>query len=133
LSIFYNYQRNFTERSTYSMGSSLSDIMSGSAFVSRYSKFQDVAFKIQFPIMEKLRGEFQIAYDIDNHMLGNSMIRIIRTFHCWELALEYGLRQNNNDEDSKVNKQTVGIMLYLTAAPSSKITARQSTGGSGSN
>jgi hypothetical protein len=62
------------------------------------------------------------------------MIRIIRTFHCWELSLEYGLRQNNNDSDEKINKQTFGMMLYLTAAPSSKITARQSMGGgSGSN
>jgi lipopolysaccharide assembly outer membrane protein LptD (OstA) len=134
VSLIYNYQKNFTERSTYSMGSSLTDIMSGSAFISNYSKFQDVAFKLQFPIMDKLRGEFQIAYDVDNHMLGNSMIRIIRTFHCWELSLEYGLRQNNDDNGDKVNKQTFGMMFTLTAAPSAKITARQSMGGgSGTN
>ncbi|MFZ2655530.1 MAG: putative LPS assembly protein LptD [Victivallales bacterium] len=133
-SLGYNYQDKYTQRSTYSMGSSLADINSGSAFIANYAKFQSIRGKLEFPIMPKMRGEVEISYDIDNHMIQDSMLRIIRTFHCWELALEYGIRQNNNDSDSKETKNTVGIMLYLTAAPSAKIMARQSASpGGGSN
>jgi len=128
VSLGYNYQRNYTQRSTYSMGSSLADINSGTAFISRYSKFQNAMMKLQFPIIEKTRGEFEITYDIDNHIINSSMIKLIRTFHCWELALEYGVRQDRNDDDDKRLKQTVGIMFYLTAAPAGKIQARQSSG-----
>jgi len=115
------------------MGSSLADINSGSAFISSYSKFQSISGKLQFPVMPKTRGEFEAIYDIDNHMVINSMIRLIRTFHCWELALEYGIRQNNNTngDGKKDTKNTVGIMFYLTAAPSAKVMARQSTAAGG--
>jgi len=127
----YNYQRNFTERSIYSMGSSLTDIMSGTSFIRKYSKFQDIEFKLQFPICDKTRGEIEISYDLDDKMVRDSMLRLIRTFHCWELALEYGFKQDKNDNKKKENKQTFGIMFYLTAAPQAKITAKQSRGGDG--
>ncbi len=131
VSLNYNYQRNFDQRSVYSMGSSLTDIMSGTSFLRSYSKFQDIDFKLSFPICDKMRGEFDISYDIDDHMVRDSMLRIIRNFHCVELALEYGFRQDKNDDKNKKLKQTFGFMLYLTAAPQAKITARQSVGGSG--
>ncbi len=127
----YNYQSEYDQRSIYSMGSSLTDITSGSSFIRRFYKYQTVQFGLEFPIRESTRGEFEVDYDLEEKMISESKIKLIQNLHCWEVALEYGLKQRNSSTGNKENQHKVMIMFYLTAAPGVKIQAKQnrSTGG----
>ncbi len=131
--IRYNYQANYMQRGTYSMGSSLADIDSSSAFARQVNKNQEVSFGLDFPITEKTRGEFEVAYNVRDHNIEQGRIRLIRNLHCWEVALEYAVRQRQDDMGKKYFQNNVMFMLYLTAQPSVKIQARQSFGGQGGN
>ncbi len=127
----YTYTNEYEQRSVYSMGSSLTDITSGSSFLRRYGKNHDVSFGLEFPIRETTRGVFEVSYNFEENLINDSKIKIIQNLHCWEMALEYGLKQRESSTGDKENKHNIMIMFYLTAAPGVKIQARQSrtTGG----
>lgn len=126
----YYYQNEYTERSTYSMGSSLTDITSGSAFERHYSKNQSIYGGIEFPIIdEKTRGEGKINYNLEASMLDEGSVGIVRTFHCWELGFEYRLRQRNDDIGDNMWEHMFMFTLSLTAVPSFKVSAKQGVGG----
>ncbi len=127
----YIFQNDYTQRVPYSMGSSLSEINSGSAFARSYGRSQQIRGGLRFPINEKTRGEFALGYDFEDQAVIDSRIRLIRTLHCWEAAIEYGLRQRRNDNGDRENNHTVMFTMSLTDLPSVKIQARQNrtTGG----
>jgi len=129
----YNYTSEYDQRSVYSMGSSLTEITSGSSFLRRFGKGQNVSFGLEFPIRETTRGEFEVAYDMEAEMITDSKIKLIQNLHCWEVALEYGLEQRNSSTGDKENKHNIMIMFYLTAAPGVKIQAKQSRSTGGEN
>jgi len=126
----YYYQNEYTERAAYSMGSSLTDITSGSAFERHYYKNQTISGGIEFPIIdEKTRGKAKINYNLEASMLDEATIGIVRTFHCWELGIEYRARQRNDDIGDGIWEHTFMFTLSLTAVPSFKISAKQGLGG----
>jgi hypothetical protein len=127
----YNYQDEYDQRSVYSMGSSLTDITSGSSFLRRFSKNQNVTFGLDFPIRESTRGEFEVSYNVTNSMLDESRVKLVQNLHCWEVALEYKMKERDSSMGDKERKHNVMLMLYLTAAPGIKIQAKQgrTTGG----
>lgn len=127
----YIFQNDLVQRNPYSMGSSLSEINSGQAFSRPYSRQQQVRGGIKFPINEKTRGEMEMSYDFEEKGIINSRIRLVRTLHCWEAAIEYGLRQRRDDNGQDENKHNVMFTMTLTDLPMVKIQARQerTTGG----
>lgn len=125
----YNYQDNYEQRGAYSMGSSLTDITSGTDFSRRFSKNHEVTFGLEFPINKKTRGEISTTYSITNSAFEEARVKLIRNLHCWEVALEYALRQRKTRSGKDSNQHNFMFMLYLTAAPSVKIEAKQGFGG----
>ncbi len=125
----HNYQDNYEQRGAYSMGSSLTDITSGTDFSRKFTKNHEVTFGIEFPINKKTRGEFFTTYNIYYGAFEEARIKLIRKLHCWEAAIEYALRQRKTDMGEASNQHNFMFMLYLTAAPSVKIEARQAMGG----
>lgn len=127
----YTFTNDYDQRSVYSMGSSLTDITSGNSFLRRYGKNQDISFGLEFPIRESTRGVFEVSYNFESKLINDSRIKLIQNLHCWEMALEYRLKQRNSSTGDKENQHNVMLMFYLTAAPGVKIQARQSrtTGG----
>lgn len=125
----YNYQANYEQRDAYSMGSSLTDITAGTNFQRRFTELQEVSGGIEFPIMDKTRVELSTTYNIYYSAFEEAKVKLIRSLHCWELALEYALRQRNDSMGNSMNQNNFMFSLYLTAAPGVKIEARQSMGG----
>jgi lipopolysaccharide assembly outer membrane protein LptD (OstA) len=129
----YHYQRDYDQRSAYSMGSTLMDMDAGTAFSRHYNKYQTVGLGIEFPIFSKTRGELEFRYDIEGSRINEARAKIVRQLHCWEAGLEYRVRERNDDTGDKEWKQTVMFTLSLTALPSVKIQAKAglATGGGG--
>jgi hypothetical protein len=125
VSTIYNYQADYDQRSVYSMGSGLTDITSGSSFLRRFSKTQNVSFNLDFPIRESTRGEFGVIYNLNDKILDGGRLKLVQNLHCWEVALEYTLKQRRISTGDKENQHNIMFMLYLTASPSIKIQAKQ--------
>lgn len=129
----YYYQNEYQQRSVYSMGSSLTDITSGSSFSRYFGESQSIYGGINFPIFSKTRCEVAAYYDIYNNQFTEGRVKLVRQLHCWEVGLEYRARQRNDDMGDNTWEQSLMISLALTALPSVKINARQSAGGNGPN
>ncbi len=127
----YNFQNNYEQRGAYSMGSSLTDITSGTDFSRKFTKNEEATFGLEFPINKKTRGEFFTTYNIRDKAFEEARIKLIRTLHCWEVAIEYALRQRLTSSGERSNQNNFMFMMYLTAAPSGKLQMRQSMGGEG--
>jgi hypothetical protein len=130
----YNYHDAYKENSVYSMGSTLTDIMSGSGFIRNYGgRYQSVKFGAQFPIPidDKTKGTFELQYDIDKGYMRNMKAGLKRSFHCWEMAVEYEREIERDWDQSKIFKSSIMLAFYLKAIPALglKQSQKQSAGG----
>ena len=107
------------------MGSTLTDIVAGSAFQRSYNKNQNIFGGIGFPIVnDKTHAELAIYYDLNRNNLTEGRARVVRRFHCWEVGLEYRLRERNDDMGEEEWDHSLMFTLSLTDLPSVKIQAR---------
>lgn len=130
----YIYQDAYKQRSTYSMGSTLSEIDSTSGFLRNYTgRNQTTNFGTDFPIPidEKTFGGFSVLYDFEEGYIREIQAKVKRKLHCWEAAIEAAQSVDRDYYLSKRTKNSIMLAFYLTAAPSVKIKQRQSMGGSG--
>jgi lipopolysaccharide assembly outer membrane protein LptD (OstA) len=121
----YFYQNDYTQRSVYSMGSSLTDITSGSSFTRSYGKRQSIFGGLEFPIIDdKTRGTVSMYYDLDDNMINEARVGVIRKFHCWEAGVEWRVKERNDDVGEREWENTFMFTLSLTDLPSVKIAAK---------
>jgi len=124
----FNYQNAYRTQSVYSMGSSLSDIESGSAFNKLYlANTQQISFGMSIPLTPDRRtfGQYQIFYDVYAGFSPSQRFSIIRKFHCWEVAAEIDIStQNESNDDGSSSKQTE-TSFYITAYLTGLITPLQ--------
>lgn len=126
----YYYQNTYTQRAAYSMGSSITDITSGTAFERSYSRNHSIFGGLEFPIIDdKTKGMGQINYNFEQAMLDEAKIGITRSLHCWEVGFEYRIRQRNDDIGDMMWEHAFMFTLGLTAYPSFKVSAKQEVGG----
>lgn len=128
----YSYRDAYKQRSIYSMGSSLSDITSGSSFIHSYAgRSQVVTGGMEFPIPidDKTRGDFSFSYDFEAGYMIEKKFRLIRNLHCWEAAVEFSQKYRRNHWGEKDHKNSVVFMLYLTEIPGAKISIDRRIGG----
>lgn len=112
----YDYQNRYRTQSVYSMGSSLSDIESGSAFNKLYlSQVQQVVFGMSIPLTPDRRtlGQYQIFYDFNAGFITNQRFAVVRKFHCWEIAAEFNIETENNDSEKETD-YSFYVTAYLT-------------------
>ncbi|MGE4564056.1 MAG: hypothetical protein AB7F32_04230 [Victivallaceae bacterium] len=123
----YNYQNAYRTQSVYSMGSSLSDIESGSAFNKLYlANTQQVSFGMSIPLTPDRRtfGQYQIYYDFYAGFAPSQRFSVIRKFHCWEVAAEIDI-STANKSDNGTSKKQVDTSFYVTAYLTGLITPLQ--------
>ena len=109
----YVYRDNYSIRNAYSMGSTLSDIESGSAFDRYYfGRTQQLSFGIGIPVTpdRRTRATYQIMYDFEAGFIRSQRIGITHQFHCWEFAVI--LAQSTDYEDRKKDHD---YSLYVSA------------------
>jgi hypothetical protein len=117
----YNYQNPYQTFPAYSMGSTLSDTDSGSAFETFHtSQIQQLVFGFSFPITpdRRTRGAYKIAYDFNAGFAPNQSFSVIRSFHCWELAAEVVIYTSNDATDGKERDIAFMVTAYLTGLTS---------------
>lgn len=129
----FNFQNNYYQRTMYSMGSSLTQIISGAEFSNQYFRYQEVRGGIEFPIPidDRTFGAFEVAYDLETALLRDARFRLTRNFHCWDVSLEAGRRLRRNYWGTTYAANEIMLSIGLTALPAAKISLRQGSNNSG--
>lgn len=116
-SLRYEYQNNYRTQSVYSMGSSLSVIEGGSAFDKYYiGRTQTLTFGMAIPLTpdRKTKGRYSVSYDFEAGYVTSQRFGIVRTLHCWEVALEYQISNGYDSDGDKSSDHSFMITAYLT-------------------
>ena len=120
----YTYSDAFLQRSAYSMGTQFPTITATSMLVTPTSRSQVVGGGLEFPLLidKDMHGYTRCTYDIDQNLIRNACIGIVKKFHCWYVAAECGTGQSwqrhRNGEYSQRLKNYLGVTVGLTAMPS---------------
>lgn len=114
----YNMNDAYNQRSLYSMGSSLTDILSGTSFPNRYFRYQEarVGFEMPLPYLnDPTRFGIEAAYDFEAAYWRDLRFKLGRTFHCWDVALE--LRRSNDRTASgrRSEDDSIGVSVGISA------------------
>jgi len=115
----YNYQDAYKPQSTYSMGSTLTQINSTSAFEQWYDRSQVINGGLDFPILDdhKTTGGIFAAYDVDGAVMNNVGFKLMRKLHCWYVAAEVGQGTTRKENYEKKQNYYVSFNVGLTAMP----------------
>lgn len=96
----YNYARPYEMRSSYSMGSTLTQINTASYF-EQYNDETDEDFylRINMPLTPDNRtfGSFLFTYDVPAGSIDEVSFAVLRKFHCWQLIATVGLDREYED------------------------------------
>lgn len=115
LNFAYQYQNPYKVRSTYSMGTTLTDIESGRAFNQFYTdNTQELTFGLRFPITPDRRtfATYKMEYDFVDGFAPTHRFGIVRQFHCFEVAAEYAY-ETEYDDNKKVHDNNFSITARL--------------------
>ena len=98
----YLYQRPYTTRSTYSMGSTLHQFDAGGYFDKYFDDHDEyVTFGVSMPLTadKRLKGAIRCSYDIYDGSYSSVDLMLVKTFHCWELMGTLSFNRDSDDED----------------------------------
>jgi lipopolysaccharide assembly outer membrane protein LptD (OstA) len=112
-SLAYVYRDAYYPRSTYSMGSTLTDLTGEHGYLVRdYDATQTAVGEVWFPISEKWSGRIRLEYDLEQAELARQVYEVIRDMHCWMGSLAF------SDDNGDLR---VMLLLYLKAYPNVSI------------
>lgn len=100
LTFAYDYKRPYGTRSAYSMGSTLTQIDAGRIFDKYYTEYsQELTFGIQLPLTPDKRtwGSYSITYDLYMGYVDSQSFKILRKFHCFDVAFECMLERDDGE------------------------------------
>ena len=103
MSLSYTYNRPYSSRSAYSMGSTLTQIQSGGYFDRYYdSRDESFSFSISAPLTPDRRtfAAAQVSYDVQDGGISNMSFILIRRFHCVELIATLAFEEADKKEHS---------------------------------
>ena len=128
----YVYQDNYWKRTTYSMGSTLSNMDGGTFFSKQYSRSQEAMLGYEMPTFfdDKTFIAAEVRYDFEQAYMRDKMIKIKRKMHCWEAAIEVGQSTKRDYMYDRVHSNRIIFSIYLTASPAIGIeTGKGKSGG----
>ncbi len=109
----YDYKNIYRTRSTYSMGSSLLDLESGSAF-DKYNLKQEqtITLGVRAPLTPDRRtfGAYSMTYDVYAGFVTDHTFALVRQLHCWEVAAEVQVETEYDDGEKETD-----VSFYVTA------------------
>ena len=120
----YEYTRRYWRRSVYSMGSMLDATNATSTSLKVLENpTQSVTLGIGFPtyIDKRLKGEFYMEYDINQALMEDIGVALVRDFHCFQAGVNFGLETDRDADGSKDSSFYVSGFVALTAMPSAKL------------
>ena len=112
----YVYNRPYTSRSAYSMGSTLTQIESGGYFDRYYDKHnEELYFGISAPLTPDRRtfGTVACSYDFYEGHFETVNFSIMRRFHCVELVAILGFDRDDKDWDTSFSMQARLLALEM--------------------
>ncbi|MBO4344342.1 MAG: LPS assembly protein LptD [Victivallales bacterium] len=113
LSIRYIYRNEHISRSTYSLGSSLTDIAGESGYLKKRFESADVIVgDVEIPINSITTLAISAEYDFEKSRLSEHKYQIRRRLHCWDMAFGFGW--DNSDFEMM-------LMFQLVAFPKIKL------------
>jgi hypothetical protein len=121
--VSYMYSDAFLQRSAYSMGTQFPTITASSMLVSPTNRSQTISGGLEFPVFfdKDLHGYTRCSYDIDQNLVTNASLGLVKKFHCWYVAAECGTGQSwhrhQNGNYSQKLKNYLAISVGLTAMP----------------
>lgn len=121
--ISYYYQDAYRQRSAYSMGSTLSDIESGSAFERYYgSRAQQIRWGIDtlLPFDRNTKIGYEIFYDVEAGFMREQRVSISRIFHCFQVAVVGAQEIQRGNDNGKETNNSLMVTLTLTSLPGVK-------------
>lgn len=116
VNISYDYNDPYHSRPAYSMGSTFFEVDGGSTFDRYYTnRTQQLNFGITMPLWpdHSFRGGFELAYDFELGYIKTARVRLVKTLHCWDLALEASQERKRNGDGDKEVDYSFSVMLYL--------------------
>ena len=116
VNVSYTYNDEYRSRPAYSMGSTFFEVDGGTTFDRYYTnRTQQLHFGITMPLSldHSLRGAFDVSYDFELGYIKSARVRLVKTLHCWDLALEAGQERKRNSDGDKEVDYSVSVMLYL--------------------
>lgn len=115
VSLTYDYKDGYIGRAAYSMGSTLSEIDSGSAFDQFYllDRTQTITFGLTAPLTPDRRtfGAYSISYDIEDGGFSRQALGISRLFHCVKLSALVEFERERDDGEIKYD---TSFAVYAT-------------------
>jgi len=124
----YNYIDAYRENPAYSMGSTYTEIESSSYFLQNYNtRQQTISLGMEYPIPidDKTRGKWEVYYDFEMGYVREARMSIIRTFHCWEAAVEVSSETQRGSDAQKITKNAIMLAFYLKAIPGLGVNQKQ--------
>jgi hypothetical protein len=101
MSLSYTYNRPYSSRSAYSMGSTLTQVQSGGYFDRYYdSRDESFSFSVSAPLTPDRRtfAAAQISYDVQDGGISDMSFILTRRFHCVELIATLAFEEADKKE-----------------------------------
>jgi len=119
----YVYQDAYSQRSIYSMASTLSDIDAGTAFRRSYDRSQTIrlGFETLLPFSKHTKIGHEIYYDVEAGYMREQRAKISHTFHCWEVALVGAREQERGSDGTREVNHSFMVTVTLTKIPGLKM------------
>ncbi|MBE6367197.1 MAG: LPS-assembly protein LptD [Lentisphaerae bacterium] len=115
--ISYDYKDGYIGRAAYSMGSTLTEIDSGSAFDQYYvtDRTQTLSFGVSAPLTPDRRtfGAYSIAYDFEEGAFTKHSFALSRLFHCIKVSAMVEIERERNDENEAEVETSFAIYATL--------------------
>ncbi len=116
ISLSYLYHDAYATRSTYSMGSTLTDLESGTAFDKYYwDRSQQLRTGITVPLWtdRTFFGSYDIFYDFEMGMIREQRVRLMKVLHCWTVAAEFAQDVSYDSDGDKDYDYSFFVTAYL--------------------
>ena len=124
----YSYSRRYWRRSVYSMGSMLETANATSTSLNVLERPTQTAYlAVGFPtyIDKRLRGEVYMVYDVNQALMEDLGVRLVRDFHCFNVGVNCGVETERDSNGKKDTSFYISGYVGMTAMPSMQLGTKE--------
>ena len=128
--VSYTYNRPYTTRTAYSMGTTLSQIESGGYFDRYYDEHNELfTFGVSMPLTPDRRtfGAFTCSYDFQDGCFTNLGFSLVRRFHCVEVMALLGIERDEGHWETSFSMQARLLALEVPLTQNSNFLLKMAT------
>ncbi|MDD3153603.1 MAG: hypothetical protein PHS41_01955 [Victivallaceae bacterium] len=122
------YQDGYQTQSAYSMGSTLDELETGSAFDRFYlGRAQQLVVGFSIPLTpdRNTKLAYEIFYDFEAGFIRSQKVALSHQFHCWMFSIQASQRRDYDEYGGTSNRLSLGITASLVkpSTPLRRITS----------